>query len=92
MALFENGFKLGTPILLGIGVMILAPVALPIITAAVKPLAKATIKGGLSLIQMSRELISEVAETFEDITAEVKTELIAERAGTAANPSTEEVA
>ncbi len=91
MALFDNGLKVGTPILLGIGVMVLAPVVLPIVASAVKPLVKATIKSGLSLVQMGRELISEAAETFEDITAEVKTELIAERAGTTASEAAEEI-
>jgi hypothetical protein len=91
MALFDNGLKIGTPILLGVGVLILAPVVLPVVGAAVKPLVKAAIKSGLSLVQMGRELISEAAETFEDITAEVKTELIAERAGTAASPPADEV-
>jgi hypothetical protein len=91
MALFDNGLKIGTPILLGIGVLILAPVIIPGAAAAAKPLVKATIKTGLSLVQKGRELISEAAEAFEDIAAEVKAELIAERAGPAANPQADEV-
>jgi len=35
--------------------------------------------------------MSEAAEAFEDITAEVKAELIAERAGPAANPPVDEI-
>ena len=31
MALFDNGLKIGTPILLGIGVLILAPVLVPVV-------------------------------------------------------------
>ncbi len=91
MALFDNGLKIGTPILLGIGVLILAPVIAPVAASIVKPLAKATIKTGLSLVQMGRELILEAAEALEDITAEVKAELIAERAGPTANPQADEV-
>jgi len=92
MALFDNGLnKIGTPILLGIGILILAPVIAPVAASIVKPLAKATIKTGLSLVQKGRELISEAAEAFEDITAEVKAELIAERAGTTADPQADEV-
>ena len=64
----------------------------PVVGAVVKPLAKATIKTGLSLIEKGREMMSEAAEAFEDITAEVKAELIAERAGPAANPPADEVA
>jgi len=86
MALFDNGLKIGTPILLGIGVMILAPVIAPVAASIVKPLVKATIKTGLILVQKGGELISEAAESFEDITAEVKADLIAERTGPAVNP------
>jgi ethanolamine transporter EutH len=91
MALFDNGLKIGTPVLLGIGVFILAPVLTPVVASVVKPLVKATIKTGLSLFLRGKELISEAAEGFEDITAEVKAELIAERAGPAANPQADEV-
>jgi len=90
MALLDNGLKIGTPILLGIGVLLLAPVIIPVVASAMKPLAKATVKTGLSLAQRGRELISEAAEAFEDITAEVKAELIAERAGPGANPRADE--
>ncbi|MGA2027682.1 MAG: DUF5132 domain-containing protein [Syntrophobacteraceae bacterium] len=91
MALFDNGLKIGAPILLGIGVLILAPVIAPVAASVLKPLAKATIKTGLSLVQKGRELMSEAVESFEDITAEVKAELIAERAGPVANPQADEV-
>ncbi len=91
MALFDNGIKIGGPILLGIGVLILAPVIAPVAASVLKPFAKATIKTGLSLVQKGRELISEAAESLEDITAEVKAELIAERAGPAVNPQADEV-
>jgi hypothetical protein len=91
MALFDNGLKIGTPILLGIGAMILAPVIAPLAASIVKPLVKATIKTGLILVQKGKVVISETAEGFEDITAEVKAELIAERAGTGANPQVNEV-
>ena len=91
MALFDNGIKIGTPILLGIGLIILAPVIAPVAASVVKPLVKATIKTGLSIVQKGKELISEAAEGFEDITAEVRAELIAERAGPAANSHADEV-
>ena len=84
MPLFENGLKVGTPILIGIGALVLAPMVIPVVGAAVKPLAKAAIKSGLIFVQRGRELISEAAEAIEDITAEVKAELIAEREGAVA--------
>lgn len=92
MALFDNGLKIGTPVLIGIGALILAPVILPVVGSAVKPLAKATIKSGLIVIQKGKELISEAVETLEDIAAEVKAELIAERAGAAAGVKPDEPA
>ena len=91
MALFDSGIKIGTPILLAIGVLVLAPAIVPVVGAVVKPLAKATIKTGLSLVEKGRELMSEAAEAFEDITAEVKAELIAERVGPAANSPADKV-
>jgi len=92
MALFDNGLKIGTPVLIGIGALILAPVILPVVGSAVKPLAKATIKSGLIVIQKGKELISEAVETLEDIAAEVKAELIAEREGAAAGVKPDEPA
>jgi len=92
MALFDNGLRIGTPVLIGIGALILAPVIIPVVGSAVKPLAKATIKSGLVVIQKGRELISEAAEALEDIAAEVKAELIAERASAAAGAQPDESA
>jgi hypothetical protein len=79
MALFDNGLKIGTPILVGLGALLLAPVVLPAAGGIAKPLVKAAVKSGLLLAQKGRELLSEAMESLEDITAEVKAELIAER-------------
>jgi hypothetical protein len=86
MPLFDNGLKVGTPILIGLGVLVVAPILIPGVGKAIKPLAKAVLKSGLIFVQKGRELISEAAEAIEDITAEVKAELIAEREGVAAGP------
>lgn len=91
MALFDDGLKIGTPILIGIGALLLAPVVVPSVGTVVKPLAKATIKSGLIFVHKGRELISEAVEALEDITAEVKAELMAERAGPTATPQPDEV-
>ena len=84
MPLFDNGLKVGTSILIGLGALLIAPVVIPSVGSVIKPLAKATIKSGIIFFQKGRELISEAAEALEDITAEVKAELIAERQGAAA--------
>jgi hypothetical protein len=90
MALFENGLKIGTPALIGIGALILAPVIAPAVGSAIRPLSKAVIKSGLLIFQKGKELIAGAAEAVEDLAAEIKAELIAERAGPAAGVQTEE--
>ena len=90
MALIEDGLKIGTPVLIGIGALLLAPVVLPAAGAVVRPLIKATVKSGLLFAKKGRELISDAMESLEDITAEVKAELIAERKGPAPSPQPDE--
>jgi hypothetical protein len=79
MALFDNGMKLGTGIAIGIGALILAPTVIPAVAAIVKPLAKATIKGGLILIEKGKEIAAETKEVLEDLAAEAKAELTQEQ-------------
>ncbi len=85
MGLFDNGFKMGTGLAVGIGAIILAPVLVPVIGEIAKPVVKATIKGGLLLVQRGRQMIAEAAEIVEDLAAEAKAELIAENISTAAS-------
>lgn len=73
-------------ILLGIGVVVLAPTVLPLL----KPIAKATIKTGVSLYQKSVSAIAETGEVIGDLIAEAKAEVQAEQeqaAMIAANPN-----
>ena len=49
MALFEDITKGPVPILLGLGVAMAAPNVIPALAAGLRPLAKALVKGGLSL-------------------------------------------
>ena len=78
MALFDNGFRVGTGVAIGIGALILAPVVVPAVAAAVRPLIKAGLKGGIMLYEKGKEMIAETQELLEDITAEVKAELAQE--------------
>ena len=78
MGLFDNGFKLGTGLAVGIGTVFLAPVIVPVVGQIAKPMVKATIKGGLLLAHKGRQMIAEAVETVEDLAAEAKAELIAE--------------
>ena len=90
MALLENGFKLGTGVAVGIGAVILAPVILPAIVAAVKPLMIAGIKGGIILYHKTSEMVAEAAETLEDLVAEAKAEAVAEQSSPIGSPGTPE--
>ena len=64
---------LGVP---GIAAIVLLPVLVPVAAGKVgKPLAKATIKGGIVLYEKGKGVIAEVGETLEDIVAEAKAEM-----------------
>ena len=64
---------LGVP---GIAAIVLLPVLVPVAAGKLgKPLAKATIKGGIVLYEKGKGVIAEVGETLEDIVAEAKAEL-----------------
>ena len=60
----------------GIAAIVLLPVLVPVAAGKLgKPLAKATIKGGIVLYEKGKGVIAEVGETLEDIVAEAKAEL-----------------
>ncbi len=63
----------------GIGAIVLAPIVVPALAKAGKPLAKAAIKGGLRLYEQGKGAIAEAGEVFEDLVAEAQAELADER-------------
>ncbi|MDJ0679957.1 MAG: DUF5132 domain-containing protein [Xenococcaceae cyanobacterium MO_167.B52] len=70
---------LGIP---GVAAIVLLPVLIPVAAGKVgKPLAKATIKGGIVLYEKGKGVIAEVGETLEDLVAEAKAELAEPEAG-----------
>ena len=77
MAIFENGWKgnIFGGLAIGIGSAILAPIVIPILASVAKPLAKASIKGGLMLFEKGKEVVAETQEVVEDLVAEAKAEL-----------------
>lgn len=77
MALFDDIIKgnLATGIVLGLGGLILAPIALPVVATIAKPLAKAAIKGGLIMLEKTKETVAEMSEVAEDLVAEARAEL-----------------
>ena len=67
---------LGVP---GIAAIVMLPVLIPVAAGKVgKPLAKATIKGGIVLYEKGKGVIAEVGESLEDLIAEAKAELVEE--------------
>jgi hypothetical protein len=73
----EEFFKSGTGkgIAIGIGVAILAPLLLPTVAKAARPLARAAIKSGLLLFEKGRETAAELGEVMEDLLAEAQAEI-----------------
>ena len=69
-----NGLSLGS-LAIGAGVVLLAPVVIPVLGAALKPLAKAVIKGSILAYEGVKVSIAETKETLEDIAAEAKSEI-----------------
>lgn len=65
----------GRGLLLGITAVVLAPIILPVVTRAARPLASAAVKTGMILYERGREAIAEAQEVFEDVVAEVRAEL-----------------
>lgn len=69
-------------ILLGVGAVVLAPTVLPLL----KPIAKATIKTGVSLYEKSKGAIAETGEAIGDLVAEAQAEVQAEQEQATAIP------
>jgi hypothetical protein len=75
-----NGFSAGS-LAVGAGVVLLAPIVIPMIGAILKPLAKAIIKGGLIAYEGAKVSLAETKETIEDLAAEAKAEMAQQPAG-----------
>ena len=67
--------NVGTGLLIGIGVVALAPVIAPVIAAVAKPIIKTLIKSGIIAYEKSKEAFAEAGEAFEDLVAEAAAEL-----------------
>jgi hypothetical protein len=59
----------------GAGVVLLAPVVIPVVGSVFKPIAKAVIKGGLIAYEGAKVSVAETKETIEDFAAEAKAEI-----------------
>jgi hypothetical protein len=80
MALLEDMFSGNavTGIAVGVGALLLGPTLLPAVGRALRPVAKAAIKGGMVLY---RETFAEIGEFTSDLVAEARAELEAGQGG-----------
>jgi hypothetical protein len=70
-----NGSLSVSSLAVGAGVVLLAPIVIPVVGAVLKPVAKAVIKGGLLAYEGAKVSIAETKETIEDLAAEAKSEM-----------------
>jgi hypothetical protein len=91
MRFLPGGLKTGSAIAIGAGVVLLAPVVIPVVASVMKPLTKAVIKGGMLAYENARIAVAETKETIEDIAAEARSE-IATAQGQSAKPGTKKSA
>ena len=75
--IFKNDLARGAA--LGISAAFVAFAAIPLIVTATRPLARVALKTGLLALEKGREAISEAGEHLEDLVAEVKAEMVADR-------------
>jgi hypothetical protein len=95
MAQLENDGKSGLVrgIVIGLGAAVLIPVAAKAVAPFMRPAVRSVLKFGLVAFEKVREAAGELSETVEDMAAEVREELRAERAtGQAAAAPEEEAA
>lgn len=63
-----------TGIAIGAGLLV-APVVVPALAGAARPLLKAVLKGSIMLYEKGREMVAEVSELAEDLVEEAKAEV-----------------
>lgn len=88
MALLDDvfggfGSSLVSTALVGVGVVLAAPVVVPALAAGMRPVAKAVIKGGIMIYDKGAEMVAEAGEQLSDLVAEVRSELDAATAAAA---------
>jgi len=75
MAWYDNVVKFSWPnVLVAVGVVVLAPVLLPVVGAVLRPVVKGAIKTGLTVKDMAAGFVAEAGEQVSDLVAEAKAE------------------
>jgi hypothetical protein len=75
-----------TTLAVGAGIVLLAPVVVPVVAGILKPLAKNAIKGSLLMYERAKVATAETMESLEDLAAEAKAELAETSGGETAKP------
>jgi hypothetical protein len=75
MAVLEDLFEgWGTTTLVGLGVVVTAPVLLPTVGAVLRPVVKALIKTGFLVMDSVQGIVAEGSEALGELTAEARAE------------------
>ena len=75
MAFLEDLFSgWGTPALVGLGVVVGAPLLLPVVGLVVRPVAKGLIKTSLAVGDALQGMVTEGSEQFSELVAEARAE------------------
>ena len=75
MAWYDNVVKFSWPnALVAVGVVVLAPVLLPVVGVVLRPVVKGAIKAGLTFKDMAAGFVTEAGEQVSDLVAEAKAE------------------
>ncbi len=75
MSLFDEIFeKTGPLALIGIGAALVAPVVIPVLGGAFRPVIKSAVRGYLEMTEKAKEVLGEAGEQLSDIIAEVRAE------------------
>lgn len=64
-----------TTVMVGLGVAMVAPTVLPALASGLRPLAKAVVKGGVTLYDAAKEGVAEAGEQVNDLVAEARAEM-----------------
>ncbi len=77
MAQFDALLKsdLARSVAIGVGAVILVPVAVKVLAPILRPLARSTLKAGIMAYEKGREAVAELGEVMDDLVAEVQEEL-----------------
>jgi hypothetical protein len=80
MAMIRGGPKTVVPKALGLGTMVLAPIAAVVLVGALKPVAGLALKGSVLAGAFARTATAAAVTAFKDLAAEARAELDASSA------------